>query len=175
MNALKSRSQQRLLNMLIGLPHGVMAMHPEMEGLVETSTNLAIIHTHSKQAEIICSSRSSAASALEATRNMLAAISQLSGARITQPEGYPGWKPNLESQLLKTLKKVYKRKFRKEPEVGAVHAGLECGIIGEKFPGMDMISFGPTIEHPHSPEERVQISSVDKFWKFLTAVLAELA
>ena len=175
MNPLKPRSQQILLNLLIGLPHGVMAMHPEMEGLVETSTNLAIIHTHAKQAEIICSSRSSVASALEATRNILEAVSQLSGAHITQPEGYPGWTPNLDSQLLKVLKKVYKKKFRKEPEVGAVHAGLECGIIGEKFSGMDMISFGPTIEHPHSPEERVQISSVDKFWKFLLAVVSELA
>jgi len=174
MDPLNPRSQKNLLNLLIGLPHGVMAMHPEMEGLVETSTNLAIIHTHARQAEIICSSRSSVASSLEATRNMLEAISQLSGARINQPEGYPGWTPNLESQLLKTLKKVYKKKYHKEPKVGAVHAGLECGIIGEKFPGMDMISFGPTIEHPHSPEERVQISSVGNFWKFLTATLAEL-
>lgn len=175
MDALKPRSQNNLINLLIGLSHGVMAMHPEMEGLVETSTNLAIIHTHAKQAEIICSSRSSVDSALEATRNILEAVSQLSGARINQPEGYPGWTPNLESQLLKTLKKVYKKKYRKEPKVGAIHAGLECGIIGEKFTGMDMISFGPTIEHPHSPEERVQISSVDKFWKFLNAILVELA
>jgi len=173
--ALKPSSQKKLLNLLIGLPHGVMAMHPEIGGLVETSTNLAIIHTRAKRAEIICSSRSSVASSLEATRNRLEAVSQLAGARINQPEGYPGWTPNLESQLLKTLKKVYKQMYRQEPQVGAIHAGLECGIIGKKFPGMDMISFGPTIEHPHSPEERVQISSVEKFWKFLTAVLAELA
>lgn len=173
--ALSSRSQKTLLNLLMGLPHGVIAMHPEMEDLVETSTNLAIIHTHSDRAQIICSSRSSVASALEATRSIIAALSELAAAQINQPEGYPGWTPNLESPLLKTLKNVYKKTFLKEPEVGAVHAGLECGIIGEKFPGMDMISFGPTIEHPHSPEERVHIGSVEKFWTFLTAVLAELA
>jgi dipeptidase D len=101
-------------------------------------------------------------------------VSKEAGAEINQPEGYPGWTPKLQSALLKTLKEVYQKIFQKEPEVGAVHAGLECGIIGEKFPGMDMISFGPTIEHPHSPEERVHVGSVDKFWIFLTAVLVEL-
>lgn len=174
-NALALQTQKSLLNFLLGLPHGVIAMHPEMEDLVETSTNLAIIRTHSDYAQIICSSRSSVASALEATRNTIAALSELSGAKIRQPEGYPGWTPDLESALLKSLKKVYKTTFQKEPEVGAVHAGLECGIIGEKFSGMDMISFGPTIEHPHSPEERVHIASVEKFWKFLTTILTELA
>lgn len=174
-NALTPQTQKTLLNFLLGLPHGVIAMHPEMEDLVETSTNLAIIHTYSDHAQIICSSRSSVASALEATRNTIVALSELSGAKIHQPEGYPSWTPDLESALLKILKKVYKTTFQKEPEVGAVHAGLECGIIGEKFSGMDMISFGPTIEHPHSPEERVHIGSVEKFWKFLTAILTELA
>lgn len=169
------RSQKSLLNLLLSFRHGVIAMHPEMEDLVETSSNLAIIHTHSDHAQIICSSRSSVATALEATRNMIAALSELSGAKINQPEGYPGWTPNLASSLLKTLKEVYKTTFQKEPEVGAVHAGLECGIIGEKFPGMDMISFGPTIEHPHSPEERVHMGSVEKFWRFFTATLAKLA
>jgi dipeptidase D len=172
--ALAPQNQKTLLNFLLGLPHGVIAMHPEIEELVETSTNLAIIHTHSDHAQIICSSRSSVASALEATCNSIAALTELSGAKINQPEGYPGWAPNLESALLKTLKEVYNKTFQKEPEVGAVHAGLECGIIGEKFPGMDMISFGPTIEHPHSPEERVHIGSVEKFWKFLTTILTEL-
>ncbi len=164
-----------MINFLFSLVHGTIAMHPEMENLVETSTNLAIIHTHPDHAQIICSSRSSVSSALEATRNTIAALSELAGARVNQPEGYPGWTPNLESPLLKSLKEIYQKTFQKQPEVGAVHAGLECGIIGEKFPGMDMISFGPTIEHPHSPEERVHIGSVEKFWKFLTILLAELA
>jgi len=168
-------TMQTLINFLFSLPHGVISMHPEIEGLVETSTNLAVIHTNEDKAQIICSTRSSVESALEATRNTIAALCELVGAEIIQEEGYPGWTPNLQSSLLKTLKEVYKKSFDKEPEVGAVHAGLECGIIGEKFPGMDMISFGPTIEHPHSPGERLHIGSVEKFWKFLTAVLAEPA
>jgi len=172
---LASESQANLINFLFSLPHGVIAMHPEIEELVETSTNLAIIRTLQDQAQVICSSRSSVASSLEAIKNAIAALCELGGAKVTQPMGYPGWTPNLQSPLLKTLKDVYKRTFQKEAEVGAVHAGLECGILGEKFPGMDMISFGPTIKHPHSPEERVHIASVEKFWKFLTAVLAELA
>jgi dipeptidase D len=150
-------------------------MHQEMKGLVETSTNLAIVHTHPAHVEIINSSRSSVASGLEATRNAIAALCDLAGADLAQPEGYPGWTPNLQSRILQICKDVYHKMFQKEPEVGAIHAGLECGIIGEKFPGMDMISFGPTIEHPHSPEERVHIGSVEKFWDFLLAVLAEMA
>jgi dipeptidase D len=150
-------------------------MHPEIAGLVETSTNLAIIHCARSAARIVCSSRSSVASALEATRNLLKAHVQLSEGKIKQPEGYPGWAPNLQSSLLKTLKDVYVQVFAKETRIVAVHAGLECGIIGEKFPGMDMISFGPTIEHPHSPEERVQIASVESYWQFLTAALQSLS
>jgi dipeptidase D len=172
---LASESQANLINLLFSLPHGVIAMHPEIKELVETSTNLAIIRTLKDQAQIICSSRSSVASSLEATRNSINALCELGGAKAVQPDGYPGWTPNLKSPLLNSLKEVYKKTFQKEPGVAAVHAGLECGIIGEKFPGMDMISFGPTIEHPHSPEERVHISSVERFWKFLTTVLAELA
>jgi dipeptidase D len=115
------------------------------------------------------------ASALAAVRQSIKAVAELAGARINQTGGYPGWAPNLQSDLLKKLGEVYQKVFSKEPEVKAVHAGLECGIIGEKYPGMDMISFGPTIEHPHSPEERVHTGSVEKFWRFLTTVLSELA
>jgi dipeptidase D len=167
-------SQGTLLRLLLGIPHGVIAMHPEIAGLVETSSNLAIVRSQKRQAEIICSSRSSVASALEAVLKTIQAVAELAGARIVQPQGYPGWAPDLQSPLLKKLTQLYKMVFAKEPEVKAIHAGLECGIIGEKFPGMDMISFGPTIEHPHSPEERVHIPSVENFWKFLTASLQEL-
>ncbi len=167
-------SQKMLINFLFALPHGVLSMHPEMEGLVETSTNLAIVHTHPEHAQVISSSRSSITSGLEATRNTIAALCEIVEADLAQPEGYPGWTPNLQSEILQICKDVYNKKFQKEAEVGAIHAGLECGIIGEKFPGMDMISFGPTIEHPHSPEERVHVGSVEKFWDFLAAVLAEL-
>ena len=173
--ALEENCQQALLNFLLALPHGVISMHPEIDGLVETSTNLAIIKTREKEAEIIESSRSSVASALRSVREVIQACCELAGAQVNQPEGYPGWTPNLESPLLQTMKEVYQQLFGRAPEVGAVHAGLECGIIGEKFPGMDMISFGPTIEHPHSPEERVHVESVEKFWQLLTAVIQRLA
>jgi dipeptidase D len=171
---LQDTSQQKLVNMLVTLPHGVISMHPEMEGLVETSSNLAVVRTHEGHAEVICSTRSSVASALQAARNMISAVCNMVEAKVDLQEGYPGWTPNLQSPLLKALKDVYSKTYGKEPKVGAIHAGLECGIIGEKFPGMDMISFGPTIEHPHSPEERVHIGSVEIFWEFLTTVLAEL-
>jgi dipeptidase D len=172
---LTDESKKTLVNLLMTLPHGVLSMHQEMKGLVETSTNLAIVHTHTDHVQIISSSRSSVASGLEATRNTIAALCDTVGAQLAQPEGYPGWMPNLQSRILQTCKDVYSKMFQKEPEVGAVHAGLECGIIGEKFPGMDMISFGPTIEHPHSPEERVHVGSVEKFWNFLAGVLAALS
>jgi dipeptidase D len=168
-------SQKIFLDFLLTLPHGVISMHPEIKGLVETSTNMAIVNTHDEHAQVISSSRSSVASGLEATRDTIAALCEIAGADIAQPEGYPGWTPNLQSEILQICKDVYSRKYQKEAEVEAIHAGLECGIIGEKFPGMDMISFGPTIEHPHSPEERVHVGSVEKFWDFLAAVLTELA
>jgi dipeptidase D len=174
-HALTAECQRGLLNFILALPHGVVAMHPEIKGLVETSTNLAIIRTDKGRVEIICSTRSSVASALEATRLVLRSVSDLAGARITFMDGYPGWMPNLQSPLLATLKDVYQESFGREAEVVAVHAGLECGILGEKFPGLDMISFGPTMEHPHSPDERVHIGSVGKFWRFLAAALARLS
>ncbi len=172
--ALAAESQQNLLNLLLGLPHGVVAMHPEIAGLVETSTNLAIIRCEKKQAEIICSTRSSIASALQATREVLVAVCALAGARISLENGYPGWMPNLKSPLLAKLLEVYRKTTGKEAEVKAIHAGLECGIIGEKYPGMDMISFGPTLQHPHSPDERVHIGSVERFWTLVGAALTAL-
>ena len=173
--AMTQECQRVLLDLLLGIPHGVVAMHPEITGLVETSTNLAIVKTGRKEIGIICSTRSSVASALEATRHVIKSVCDLAGARANLRDGYPGWMPDLGSSLLKDLKEVYSRTFGKEAEVVAVHAGLECGIIGEKFPGMEMISFGPTIRNPHSPEERVHIGSVDKFWTFLTAALTDLS
>ncbi len=173
--AIASETRKKIINLIFSIPHGVISMHPEIEGLVETSTNLAVVNTKEDKIQIICSTRSSTASALEATRDCINAITNTARAEINREKGYPGWKPNLESELLKTLKKVYKDTFNKKPHVAAVHAGLECGIIGEKFPGMDMISFGPTIEHPHSPDEKVHIGTVEKFWKFLVNLLEELA
>jgi len=169
-----SASGERLLDLLLACPHGVQRMHPEIAGLVETSNNLAILRTPKAKAHIVCSSRSPVAAALEGVRLSLKSLARLAGAKISQPAGYPGWAPNLSSTILGTLKELHKKVYGREAEIVAIHAGLECGIIGEKFPGMDMISFGPTIVHPHSPEEGVEIASVEHFWTFLTTVLSSL-
>ncbi len=168
-------SQTTLLRLLLAVPHGVEAMNYDIEGLVETSNNLATITTGGNEAVIGTSTRSSIATALQALRDRISSVGELAAAAVEENEPYPGWKPNLDSEALSIVKSVHKREFGKEPEMKAIHAGLECGIIGEKFPGMDMVSFGPWIEHPHSPEERVNVPSVESFWKLLKAVLRELA
>jgi dipeptidase D len=168
-------SQSALLNLLVALPHGVFSMSYDIPELVETSNNLATIATGGDEAVIGLSTRSSIASALHSLRDTIRTVAELAGAAVEENEPYPGWKPNLDSKLLAVVKSVHAREFGTEPAFKAIHAGLECGIIGEKYPGMDMVSFGPWIEHPHSPEERVHIPSVETFWKLLKAVLAELA
>ena len=170
-----AKSQKTILSLLRALPHGVEAMSYDIPGLVETSNNLATISTGGDEIVIGLSTRSSIASALKALRERIRSTAELAGASVEENEPYPGWKPNLESKLLAVVKAVHLREFGTEPQMKAIHAGLECGIIGEKFPGMDMISIGPWIEHPHSPDERVNMPSVEKFWKLLKAVLAELA
>lgn len=169
--ALGKDSQVKLLNLLHGLPHGVDKMSYDIPGLVETSTNLATVSLDGNNALIGLSSRSSIMSALQDFRDRIHAIATLSGAKVTEETPYPGWKPNLKSNLLALSKKIFKEMYGEEPTVEAIHAGLECGIIGEKFPGMDMISIGPTIKYPHSPEEQVHISTVDKFYKYVLKIL----
>ncbi|MBN2102651.1 aminoacyl-histidine dipeptidase [bacterium] len=172
---LKAEDQARLLNLLAGLPHGVMAMSQEIKGLVETSNNLAIVKNDTREPMIYTSSRSSILSALEATRQKIGAVASLAGARVIHLAGYPAWTPNLDSAILKTMKAIYKNVTGKEAKVEAIHAGLECGIIGEKFEGMDMISFGPDLQNPHSPDERVHIHSVERFYKLLQETLKALS
>lgn len=168
-------SMAKVLQLLLALPHGVEFMSYEIEGLVETSTNLATVDLESRAVVVGMSTRSSVVSALETLRDRIDAAAALAGAKTERNKPYPGWQPNLASNILKVAKDVYRREFNEEAKVEACHAGLECGILGEKFDGMDMISFGPTIQNPHSPEERVNIPSVTKFWGFLKAVLADLA
>lgn len=167
--------QQKVLGVLYGLPHGVLGMSHAVPGLVETSTNLAVVKTSDTQVSVLTSQRSSVGSELEDVADMVGAIGQLAGAEVHHGNGYPAWQPNPESPVLQVAKDVYMALYGKEPEVKAIHAGLECGIIGDKFPGMDMISFGPTILGAHSPDERVQISTVEKFWDFLVALLEHYA
>jgi dipeptidase D len=165
----------RALALLVALPHGVLRMSDDIEGLVESSTNLAVASEVDGRLRILMSNRSSVMSALAAIRRRLRAFASIAGADVMEKDGYPGWKPDVSSELLAVMREVCAEVTGEEPEVGAVHAGLECGIIGEKYPGMDMISFGPQIEFPHSPDERVRIATVGPFWNLLVATLERLA
>lgn len=167
-------SRDTLLGLILALPHGVMAMHQEIKDMVETSTNLAIVNTGAKQARIICNTRSSVASSLAAVRLNIGSAAALAGASIVMKDAYPGWTPDLSSELVKTMKDIYVRMFSREPKIEAIHAGLECGLIGQKYPKMEMISVGPTLKSPHSPDEHVEIESVEKFWRLIIGCLAEL-
>ena len=162
------------LQLIVALPHGVEGMSYDIKGLVETSTNEAVIKEDDGRLSILMSSRSSEASALAALRQRIRAIGSLAGADVAEDEGYPGWKPDVSSTLLEILKEVHEQVTGEAPEIGAVHAGLECGIIGEKYPGMDMISFGPQIEFPHSPDECVKVDTVGTFYDLLTGTLERL-
>jgi dipeptidase D len=166
---------EKIINVLLALPHGVISMSQDIPGLVETSTNLATIKLVDGRLRIGTSQRSSVDSAKEYIANSVAAVFGLTDAGIELGDGYPGWKPNLDSEALKTSKKVFKELFGKDPEIKAIHAGLECGILEGKNPGMDMISFGPTIQNAHSPDERVNIETVAKFYDLLKGILKELA
>ncbi len=151
-------------------------MSDSMEGLVETSTNLAIVKSNAGQKNILCAAlmRSSVDSAREDLASRIKAIFTLAGADVSFSGAYPGWKPNMDSPILKSMQEVYDNKFGKIPEIKAIHAGLECGILGGKYPHWDMISFGPTIRFPHSPDEKVDIATVQKFWDFLVATLESI-
>lgn len=162
---------RQLVDFLYAAPHGVLALSPDIPGLVQTSTNLAIVENLASAVQVHMSHRSSVESAKRDVGNMVAAYCELAGFEIVQGGGYPGWKPDVQSKLLQVARRVHQEIFGHEPEVKAIHAGLECGIIGEKFPGMDMISFGPTIIGAHSPTERVSIPAVENFWRYLLALL----
>ena len=165
----------KVMNLITGLPHGVLSMSYDIPELVETSTNLAAVKQENGELKVLMSSRSSVDSAIHATRRRIRSIAELAGASVEEGNGYPGWKPDVHSPLLALMKDVHKKVTGHEPEVKAVHAGLECGIIGEKYPGMDMISIGPQIEFPHSPDERVKIHTVKDFYDLLVVALKELA
>ena len=165
----------RILQLLVALPHGVMVMSNDIPGLVETSTNLAAVKSDGGTLKVLMSSRSSVASGLDWIRSRIAAVAALAGAAVNQHDGYPGWKPDLDSKLLAVVRSVHERVLGSEPLVAAMHAGLECGLIGEMIPGMDMISIGPQIEFPHSPNERVKVDTVGRFYDLLTETLKQLA
>lgn len=173
-SVLTQESSDRVLRLLLALPHGVDAMSRDIPGLVETSTNLAAVRVDGDVAKILTSSRSSVASALTGIRQQIVAAGQLAGCRVDSKQSYPGWAPNLDSALLKTARTVWHELAGGDPEIAAIHAGLECGVLGERVPGMDMLSFGPTITGAHSPDERMKISAVATTYHFLSALLAAL-
>jgi dipeptidase D len=166
--------QQKFISVVFSCPNGTIRMSDGIPGLVETSTNLAIVSTKGDKIHIHCLLRSSVESAKEALVDRLGALFTLAGAAVEFTGSYPGWKPNMDSPIMKTMKSVYQKMYNKEPEIKAVHAGLECGIIGGVFPELDMISFGPTIRHPHSPDEKVHVDSVGKFWDYLIETLKNI-
>jgi dipeptidase D len=170
------KTQKNLTLALLGCPNGVIRMSDSMQGLVETSSNLAIVKsdTTAKTISAACLMRSSVDSAKEELGARIKAVFELAGALVSFSGKYPGWKPNMNSPILKTMQEVYNKKFGKIPEIKAIHAGLECGILGGKYPHWDMISFGPTIRFPHSPDEKVNIETVHKFWDFLVATLENI-
>ncbi len=165
----------KIINTLIALPHGVGAMSGAIKELVETSTNLATVTMDDKEIIIGTSQRSSIESAKRNIAHSVKAVFDLANCKVKSSDGYPGWQPNMSSEVLKLSRNVYKRLYSKEPLIKAVHAGLECGILGDKYPGLDMISLGPTIDGAHSPDERVNINDVEKFYDLLKAILAEIA
>jgi dipeptidase D len=173
---LTDRAQDLMIGIAYALPHGVQRMSDSMPGLVETSNNFAIFNLKEGQMHISTLIRSSVNSEKEAVGEKIKAICALAGygAEVSLTGCYPGWKPNMQSPVLKSARQTYREKFGIEPKVMAVHAGLECGLFGVNYPAWDMISFGPTILHPHSPDERVNIESVGKFWDFLVALMKNI-
>lgn len=171
----KKGTTRKLIRSLCACPHGVIGMSRDIPGLVETSTNLASIKmVDGHQIEIGTSQRSSLASQKKYVKQMVTAVFELAGAKVTHNEGYPGWEPNPNSKLLKHAQGVYKGLYNKDPEVKAIHAGLECGLFLEKYPQLDMISIGPDMTDVHSPDEKMKISSVAKFWDYLVKILEDL-
>jgi len=172
---LKKKFQRQITQVISALPHGVTKMSADIPGLVETSTNVAVITTAGKKVTVATSQRSAVASEIREIAQTVRTIFEMGGADVDQGSGYPGWQPNMASPILKQAIATHKTLFGKEPAVKAVHAGLECGIIGEKYPGIDMVSFGPTLEGVHSPDEKIYVRTVPNFWSLLMGILKNAA
>lgn len=173
--AIDRDTAKRLLQVIYATPHGVYAMSHDIPGLVETSNNLASVKMLPDHIiRIETSQRSSVASSKQDIANMVRTVFEMGGAKVTFGDGYPGWKPNPHSEILEVAVESYKRLFGVDAKVKAIHAGLECGLFLDKYPTLDMISFGPTLQGVHSPDERMLIPTVDKFWKHLLDILKHI-
>lgn len=172
--AIEQKVADNFIKAAYACPNGVIRMSDDFEGLVETSNNMAIMKSENGEISIKCLMRSSVDTAKEDLAEMMKSVFDLAGAETEFSGGYPGWKPNMKSPILKTMQDVYKNMTGETPEIKAIHAGLECGILGSHYPNWDMISFGPTIRFPHSPDEKVDIASVEKFWDYLLETLKNI-
>jgi len=170
--ALTAAGTRKAITLLLALPHGMTRMSAAIEGLVETSNNLATVALSGANFEILSSQRSAMMTRLTEITARIHAIAELAGATANDENSYPAWEPNLDSALLHRCKAVYRDRFGKDPEIQTIHAGLECGLIGAMKPGMDMISIGPTIEDPHSPDEKLYVPSVIRVWDFIVHLFA---
>ena len=166
--------QRKLLRALHACPHGIYRMSPAVEGLVQTSNNLARVRVGDGRWEVLCLTRSSVESEKQDEAAVIKSVFELADGEVALSGDYPGWEPRPESRLLQVMRQLYIASFGESPQIDAVHAGLECGIIGAHYPELEMVSFGPNILGAHSPDERVQVSSVDKFWGYLLKVLEEI-
>ena len=173
-NILSKSEQENLIKSVYVIHNGVFRMSPDMEGLVETSNNLARVLVKDGEIKILCLTRSATEVGKLDLAHQVEAGLQMGGFNVKLSGSYPGWKPNMESKILKVLQDIYFSVFQSHPDVIAYHAGLECGILGTNYPDMDMISFGPTIQRAHSPDERASISSTQKFWKYLLKILENI-
>lgn len=169
------KSQEKLIDSLACCPHGIIAWSKDMADLVETSTNLASVSFYNEnKIRIVTTQRSSVESSKSDAAGMVESCLRLAGAKVEHSDGYPGWKPNLKSEILNITRKSYTDLFGKEPAVRAIHAGLECGLFYQKFKGIDMISFGPSIRGAHTPDEKIEIKTVGMFWDLLLDVIRNL-
>ena len=169
--ALSNQETRSVIDLVLSLPHGAMGMSPDFEGLVETSNNLATVEIINNSLKILTSQRSSVMSRMDEVTSIINAAAALAGANSQSDSEFAPWTPNMQSALLKRCQEVYNRVSGRQPAIQSLHAGLECAVIGEKYEGMDMISFGPTMEDPHSPNERLFVPSIGKVWDFMVALL----
>ncbi len=174
-NAWTSDLSMRLVNTIMALPHGVLAMSLELPGIVQTSSNVASVEIPDNRIDVVCSSRSSVDSEIKYVLNRIAATGELAGAIVEFQGSYPGWRPNMNAKTLKVTREAFNEMYGHDPEVTVIHAGLETGILGDHFPGMDMVSFGPNIRNAHTPEEYVEIDSTQRFYDLVKRVLKKLA
>ena len=173
-SVIDSETAERFYDAVMGCPNGVIAWDKNMPDVVETSSNLAIIKSEGNTISIAILTRSASDGERDKVAAKIAGVFKEAGAAVAHHGAYPGWKPNVDSPILETMKKVYNTKFGRIPEVKVIHAGLECGILGSIYPNWDMISFGPTIRFPHSPDEKVNIETVSKFWMYLVETLEHI-